>query len=165
MADPLPREDFVIQTPESVATAEAGMHTLASPGAGIGLSGADTYGLSGEAKPQWRIVVGRFSHQRLGMIGLSVLRLTATRVRTWFLATYAGRVASQRSSRAFARPSQLLRTLSYRSYCYEPVTSVSCLSPVILSAPDRSTSELSAARCRPSPLAIPDLSTGTRRPA
>jgi len=75
MADPTPLEDFVIQTPESVATAEAGMHTLASPGAGLGLSGADTYGLSGEARPQWRIVLGRFSHQRLGMIGLCVFLL------------------------------------------------------------------------------------------
>jgi peptide/nickel transport system permease protein len=77
MADPAPRENFVIETPESVATAEAGMHTLATPGVGLGLSGSDTYGLSGEAKPQWRIVVGRFSHQRLGMIGLGVFLLLA----------------------------------------------------------------------------------------
>ncbi len=77
MADPTPREDFVIQTPEAVATAEAGMHTLASPGVGLGLSGSDTYGLSGEAKPQWRIVIGRFAHQRLGMIGLCVFLLLA----------------------------------------------------------------------------------------
>jgi peptide/nickel transport system permease protein len=75
MPDPAPRENFVIQTPEQVATAEAGMHTLGAPGAGLGLSGADTYGLSGEAKPQWRIVAGRFYHQRLGMIGLGVFLL------------------------------------------------------------------------------------------
>ncbi len=75
MADPAPRENFVIDTPEQVATTEAGMHTLAAPEAGLGLSGADTYGLSGEAKPQWRIVAGRFSHHRLGMIGLSVFVL------------------------------------------------------------------------------------------
>ena len=75
MADPSPRENFVIDTPEQVATAEAGMHTLATPGVGLGLSGSDTYGLSGEAKPQWRIVVGRFYHQRLGMIGLGVFLL------------------------------------------------------------------------------------------
>ena len=75
MADPAPRENFVIQTPAQVATAEAGMHTLAAPAIGLGLSGADTYGLTGEAKPQWRIVVGRFFHQRLGMIGLSVFLL------------------------------------------------------------------------------------------
>jgi peptide/nickel transport system permease protein len=77
MADPAPRENFVIQTPTQVATAEAGMHTLAAPAIGLGLSGADTYGLTGEAKPQWRIVVGRFFHQRLGMIGLGVFLLLA----------------------------------------------------------------------------------------
>ncbi len=77
MADPAPRENFVIQTPAQVATAEAGMHTLAAPAVGLGLSGADTYGLTGEAKPQWRIVVGRFFHQRLGVIGLCVFLLLA----------------------------------------------------------------------------------------
>ena len=66
------RENFVIQTPENVATTEAGMHTLASPAAGAGLSGSDTYGLSGEAKGQFRIVFGRFVHQRLAMLGLCV---------------------------------------------------------------------------------------------
>ncbi len=71
------RENFVIDTPESVATTEAGMHTLAAPGAGLGLSGSDTYGLSGEAKGQFRIVVGRFVHQRLAMLGLSVFLLLA----------------------------------------------------------------------------------------
>ncbi len=69
------RENFDIQTPEQVATTEAGMHTLASPGVGVGLSGADTYGLSGEAKSQWRIILGRFFHQRLAVIGLSVFVL------------------------------------------------------------------------------------------
>ena len=71
------RENFVIQTPEHVASAEAGMHTLASPGAGLGLSGSDTYGLTGEAKGQFRIVLGRFVHQRLPMIGLCVFVLMA----------------------------------------------------------------------------------------
>jgi peptide/nickel transport system permease protein len=69
------RENFVIQTPETVATTEAGMHTLASPGAGLGLSGSDTYGLTGEARGQFRIVLGRFLHQRLAMVGLSVFVL------------------------------------------------------------------------------------------
>jgi ABC-type dipeptide/oligopeptide/nickel transport system permease subunit len=69
------RENFVIQTPEHVAEAEAGMHTLASPGAGLGLSGSDTYGLTGEAKGQFRIVTGRFLHQRLAMVGLCVFVL------------------------------------------------------------------------------------------
>lgn len=71
------RENFVIQTPEHVATSEAGMHTLASPTAGAGLSGSDTYGLTGEAKGQFRIVAGRFFHQRLAMVGLSVFLLLA----------------------------------------------------------------------------------------
>ena len=71
------RENFVIQTPEHVASAEAGMHTLASPGAGLGLSGADTYGLTGEAKGQLRIVLGRFVHQPLPMIGLCIFMLMA----------------------------------------------------------------------------------------
>ena len=73
------RENFVIQTPEHVAEAEAGMHTLASPGAGLGLSGSDTYGLTGEAKGQFRIVVGRFVHQRLAMVGLVHLRAAGHR--------------------------------------------------------------------------------------
>ncbi len=71
------RENFVIQTPENVASAEAGMHTLASPGAGLGLSGADTYGMTGEAKGQLRIVLGRFVHQPLPMIGLCIFVLMA----------------------------------------------------------------------------------------
>jgi peptide/nickel transport system permease protein len=69
------REDFIIQTPESVATSEAGMHTLAAPSAGLGLSGSDTYGLTGEAKGQFRIILGRFAHQRLPMIGLGIFVL------------------------------------------------------------------------------------------
>ncbi len=71
------RENFVIETPEHVAAAESGMHTLASPGAGLGLSGSDTYGLTGEAKGQFRIVAGRFVHQRLAMLGLTVFLLLA----------------------------------------------------------------------------------------
>jgi ABC-type dipeptide/oligopeptide/nickel transport system permease subunit len=69
------RENFVIQTPEHVAEAEAGMHTLASPGVGLGLSGSDTYGLTGEAKGQFRIVLGRFFHQRLAVLGLCIFVL------------------------------------------------------------------------------------------
>lgn len=69
------RENFVIQAPENVASAEAGMHTLASPGAGLGLSGSDTYGLTGEARGQFRIVLGRFVHQPLPMIGLCIFVL------------------------------------------------------------------------------------------
>src|SRR5580704_1985209 len=77
MADPLPRENFVIQTPENVARTEAGSHTLASVGAGLELS-QDAYGLAGgEAKSQSRIVVGRFVHQRLAMLGLSIFLVLA----------------------------------------------------------------------------------------
>lgn len=70
MADPVVEENFVLQTPESVASTEAGMHTLAAPSAGVNLGGPDAYGLTGEAKGQFRIVIGRFFHQRLAMIGL-----------------------------------------------------------------------------------------------
>jgi peptide/nickel transport system permease protein len=75
MPEPVAQENFVIQTPEPVAQAEAGMHTLAAPAVGMGLSGADTYGLSGEAKSQSRIVLGRFFHQRLALIGLCTFAL------------------------------------------------------------------------------------------
>ena len=77
MADPTGNENFVIQTPERVATVEAGAHTLAGAGSGVELGGADAYGMSGEAKSQWRILLGRFLHQRMGMIGLCVFALLA----------------------------------------------------------------------------------------
>jgi ABC-type dipeptide/oligopeptide/nickel transport system permease subunit len=63
-------ENFDLPTPERVATVEAGSHTLEGVGAGVELSMADAYGLSGEAKSQFRIVVSRFFHRRLSMIGL-----------------------------------------------------------------------------------------------
>ena len=50
MADPVVREDFVLQAPEEVAQAEAGMHTLAVPSAGVSLGGADAYGLIGRGQ-------------------------------------------------------------------------------------------------------------------
>jgi peptide/nickel transport system permease protein len=68
-------ENFDLPTPERVATVEAGSHTLAGVGAGIELSASDAHGLSGEAKSQSRIVLSRFLHQRLAMIGLSVFAL------------------------------------------------------------------------------------------
>ncbi len=74
MAEPF-EENFFVQTPEAVAETEAGMHTLAVPGVAVGLGGPDAYGLSGEAKSQFRIVIGRFFHQRLAMIGLSTFAL------------------------------------------------------------------------------------------
>jgi peptide/nickel transport system permease protein len=74
MAEPF-EENFFVQTSENVAETEAGMHTLAVPGVGVGLGGPDAYGLSGEAKGQFRIVIGRFFHQRLAMIGLATFAL------------------------------------------------------------------------------------------
>jgi peptide/nickel transport system permease protein len=75
MPEPLAQENFVIQTPEQVGTVEAGSHTLAGVGAGVELSGGDAHGLSGEAKSQSRIVLNRFFHQRLAMIGLCTFAL------------------------------------------------------------------------------------------
>jgi len=74
MAEPF-EENFFVQTPEKVAETESGMHTLAVPGVGVGLGGPDAYGLSGEARGQFRIVIGRFFHQRLAMIGLATFAL------------------------------------------------------------------------------------------
>ncbi len=75
MPEPLTKENFDVPTPRSVSTVEAGSHTLASVGAGLELSGADTHGLSGEAKSQSRIVLGRFFHQPLAILGLSIFLL------------------------------------------------------------------------------------------
>ncbi|MGA2931886.1 MAG: ABC transporter permease, partial [Acidimicrobiales bacterium] len=54
---------------------EAGSHTLAGVGAGVELSAGDAHGLSGESKSQSRIVLNRFFHQRLAMIGLCTFAL------------------------------------------------------------------------------------------
>ncbi len=51
------------------------MHTLASPTVGFSVSSAEAHGLHGEAKSQSRIVLGRFFHQRLAMIGLATFAL------------------------------------------------------------------------------------------
>ena len=75
MPEPAAQENFVIQTPERVATVEAGAHTLAGVGAGVELSGGDVHGLSGEAKSQFQIVLNRFFHQRLAMIGVATFVL------------------------------------------------------------------------------------------
>ncbi len=69
------RENFVMEAPGEVATVEAGAHTLPTASPGVGLGGTDAYGLSGEARSQWRIVLGRFVHQRLAMIGLGTFVL------------------------------------------------------------------------------------------
>ena len=75
MAERTSNENFVIQTPQGVARVEAGAHTLAGVGAGIELGGGDSYGLAGESKSQWRIVLSRFFHQRMAVAGLVVFVL------------------------------------------------------------------------------------------
>ena len=75
MAERTSRENFVMQTPDTVARVEAGAHTLAGVGAGIELSGGDAHGLTGESKSQWRIVANRFFHQPLPLIGLIIFAL------------------------------------------------------------------------------------------
>ncbi len=75
MADPAGHENFVMHTSQGVATAEAGSHTLASVGAGMELP-PDAHGMAGgEAKSQLRIVLGRFFHQKLALLGLAVFAL------------------------------------------------------------------------------------------
>jgi peptide/nickel transport system permease protein len=64
------KENFNLPTPENVATVEAGAHTLQGVGAGVELSIGDAYGMSGEGRSQSRIVLSRFFHRRLSMIGL-----------------------------------------------------------------------------------------------
>jgi len=75
MAERTATENFVIETPERIAKVEAGSHTLASVGAGIELAAEDVHGLTEESKSQLRIVLGRFFHQRLAMIGLCAFAL------------------------------------------------------------------------------------------
>ena len=58
-----------------MATVEAGTHTLASVGAGVELGAGDAHGLTGEARSQWRIVLSRFVHQRIAMVGLCIFAL------------------------------------------------------------------------------------------
>ena len=53
MVDPVPTEDFVVPTPPSVGTTEAGSHTLASVGAGLELP-PDAHGLAGGSRNQNR---------------------------------------------------------------------------------------------------------------
>ena len=76
MPEPLTEENFA-PVPRTVSTVEAGSHTLAGAGAGVELSAGDAHGLSGEARSQSRIVLGRFVHLRLAMIGLGTFVLLA----------------------------------------------------------------------------------------
>jgi ABC-type dipeptide/oligopeptide/nickel transport system permease subunit len=76
MPEPLTEENFA-PVPRPVSTVEAGSHTLAGAGAGVELSAGDAHGLSGEARSQSRIVLGRFVHLRLAMIGLCTFVLLA----------------------------------------------------------------------------------------
>jgi ABC-type dipeptide/oligopeptide/nickel transport system permease subunit len=54
----------------AVGTVEAGAHSLPSPAPGVELAVGDEHGLSGDAKSQLRIVLGRLLHQPLALIGL-----------------------------------------------------------------------------------------------
>ncbi len=67
----MPEENFM-PTQTSIATVEAGSHTLASAGAGRELAQpGDMHGLVGEGKSQLRIVLGRFFDQKLAVAGLA----------------------------------------------------------------------------------------------
>jgi peptide/nickel transport system permease protein len=71
------RENFVVHTQDRVAQTEAGAHTLAAPAPGMELGQPlDEHGMATtEAKSQFRIVAGRFFHQRLALIGLCTFAL------------------------------------------------------------------------------------------
>jgi peptide/nickel transport system permease protein len=72
MPEPAVREDLVVRTPPEVATVEAGSHTLAGARAGIELSAWSGDGLPGGGHSQWRLVLTRFVHQRLALVGLGL---------------------------------------------------------------------------------------------
>ena len=70
MPEPVAEENF-IATPANIATAESGSHMLASASPGLELAQPlDAHGLSGEAKSQLRIVIGRFFDQKLAVVGV-----------------------------------------------------------------------------------------------
>ena len=72
MPEPVAEENF-IATSANIATAESGSHTLASASPGLELAQPlDAHGLSGEAKSQLRIVMGRFFDQKLAVVGVCV---------------------------------------------------------------------------------------------
>jgi len=72
MPEPVAEENF-IATSTNIATAESGSHTLASASPGLELAQPlDAHGLSGEAKSQLRIVMGRFFDQKLAIVGVCV---------------------------------------------------------------------------------------------
>jgi len=72
MPEPVAEENF-IATSTNIATAESGSHTLASASPGLELAQPlDAHGLSGEAKSQLRIVMGRFFDQKLAVVGVCV---------------------------------------------------------------------------------------------
>ena len=72
MAEPVVEENL-IPLPGDVGTTEAGSHMLASAAPGRELAQPlDAHGLSGEAKSQLRIVIGRFFDQKLAIVGLCI---------------------------------------------------------------------------------------------
>jgi ABC-type dipeptide/oligopeptide/nickel transport system permease subunit len=64
-------DDIRVSAADDKAAEEVGTHTLPLPRPGQGPNAHDEHGLVGEAKGQARIVLGRFFHQRLAVIGLS----------------------------------------------------------------------------------------------
>jgi ABC-type dipeptide/oligopeptide/nickel transport system permease subunit len=72
MAEPTVEENL-IPLPGNVGTTEAGSHMLATAAPGLELAQPlDAHGLSGEAKSQLRIVIGRFFDQKLAIVGLCI---------------------------------------------------------------------------------------------
>ena len=73
MPEPLAKENFVSRPPESVVHGGGGHpHPGQRRRRASSSPAADAHGLTGEAKSQSRIVLGRFFHQPLAMIGLCV---------------------------------------------------------------------------------------------
>ena len=64
-------EDTGVSPTNQQAVEEVGSHTLPMPPPGTAPKPLDAHGMAGEAKGQARIVLGRFFHQRLAVIGLS----------------------------------------------------------------------------------------------
>jgi peptide/nickel transport system permease protein len=63
-------DDTSLTEAEPTGGREVGQHSLPMPPPGVGLSTLDEHGMAGDAKSQARIVLGRFFHQRLAVIGV-----------------------------------------------------------------------------------------------
>ena len=63
-------DDTSLSEAETTGSQEVGQHSLPMPPPGGHLSPLDEHGMTGDAKSQARIVLGRFFHQRLAVIGV-----------------------------------------------------------------------------------------------